>query len=133
MATSYDYFLSLTRISASFSARMVHAGALTALERMAAKQLMHCGEAAEHAAGAKAANTTAQIEALVMGCCAAFGRSVPRVSCLDCYCWKICIVAAYAFLLSAYPHMRYANLAPLCPRLTMLLATLTSLGTNTTS
>ena len=87
MAKILDKFLSLTRISARFLARMVRAGALTALERMAAKQLMRCGEAAEHAAGAEAANTTAQIEALVMGCCAAFGRSVPRVSCLVCYCW----------------------------------------------
>ena len=75
-ATFFDCFLSLSRISARFSARMVQAGALSALEQMAAKQLMHCGDAAEHWAGTEAAITTAQVEAVVMGCCAAFGRLV---------------------------------------------------------
>ena len=80
MSIFFDSLINLSRISARFAARLVHAGALTAMERLAAKQLEHSGEAAEQGAGADAGDTAAEMEVLVMNCCAAFGCSVPRVS-----------------------------------------------------
>lgn len=84
MSSSVSTLVGLSRASVRFAARLAHAGALSALERLAAKQLEPSGESAEHGAGAGAANTVAHAEKLVMGCCAAFGRAVPRVSHRGC-------------------------------------------------
>ena len=80
MATVSDNVIGLSRASARFAARLVHAGALSALERLASKQLAHSGEAAKQGAGADAGDSTSRTEQVVMDCCAAFRSSVPRVS-----------------------------------------------------
>lgn len=80
MSFFFDNVVGLSRASARFAAALVRAGILTALERLASKQLEHSSEAANHVAGADAGDSIAEIEEVVMNCCAAFGRAVPRVS-----------------------------------------------------
>ena len=96
MSTFFDSLIRQNRISARFAARLVGAGALSALESLAAKQLEYSIKTAKHEArGDTAVITTrieqavisTQIERAVMDCCAAFGRSVPRVSRRECYSW----------------------------------------------
>ena len=87
MSFFFDNVIGLSRASARFAAALVRAGILTALHCLASKQLEHSSEAAKHVAGADAGDPVAEIEDVVMSCCAAFGRAVPRVSRRDCYCW----------------------------------------------
>ena len=82
MEVFFDKFTALSRISARFAARLVQAGALTALHCLA-EQLKRCREEA----GASAATAIARTEKIVMDCLNAVAREVPRVSCRDCYCW----------------------------------------------
>ena len=82
MAVFFGKFTALSRISARFAARLVQAGALSALHCLA-EQLKHCREEA----GAAAASAIARTEKIVMVCFTAVAREVPRVSCRDCYCW----------------------------------------------
>ena len=80
-AILFDNVTSLSRISARFAARLVHAGALPALLHLEAKQLEHCGEAAGQGPGASADSLTRQVvKEAFERCIAAFARSVPQVS-----------------------------------------------------
>ena len=76
MAVFFGKFTDLSRISARFAARLVQAGALTALHCLA-EQLRHCREEA----GADAANAIARTEKIVKKCFTAVAREGPRVSC----------------------------------------------------
>ena len=87
MSTFFDSLIRQNRISARFAARLVGAGALSALESLAAKQLEYSIKTAKHEARGDTAVITTRIEQAVMDCCAAFGRSVPRVSRRECYSW----------------------------------------------
>ena len=84
MCTFYEAFSGLGRISAGFATRLVHAGALTALMRLAASAtaLEQRAEAAGHGAGADAGDPSAHSEEAQWGqeCYAVFARAVPQVS-----------------------------------------------------
>ena len=69
----YVNFTDLGRISARFAAQLVHAGALTALEALAAKALLQSGEAHDLGLNASAVRDAGQ------ACLAVFAQSVPQV------------------------------------------------------
>ena len=73
MVTVYEMFTELGRISARFSARLVHAGAINALEDLAALALAR--EPMRVKVGAMALLDKASVE-----CLATFGRSIPQVT-----------------------------------------------------
>lgn len=77
MASLYGLIANLGRISARFLARLVYAGALSALERLGSK-------AAEH--GARTGAGEKEMEEARMKCFTTFARSVPQVSCRGCCC-----------------------------------------------
>ena len=75
MRMCFEVFTDLGRISAGFAARLVQAGALGALMRLA-------GESTALRLEAAGRGEPAILPVMiVMGCVAAFGRFVPRVSC----------------------------------------------------
>lgn len=89
MASIFTGFKNLGLRSAGFAARLVYAGALSALGRLADKQREHCRRAAGPGAGAGAggamdaamASIARDIEALACTeCFAVFASAVPRVS-----------------------------------------------------
>ena len=84
MCIFYEAFSGLGRISAGFATRLVHAGALTALMRLAASAtaLEQRAEAAGHGAGADAGDPSAELEEAQwdQDCVAIFTRAVPQVS-----------------------------------------------------
>ena len=71
----------LGSISPRFAARLVKAGVLTAVERLAAAALAleHCGEAAGRDAGADAHDADVMTTRLFRICIPTFGEVVPRV------------------------------------------------------
>ena len=74
MAGVYGGMTDIVSISPRFAARLVHAGALTAMERLGAK-------AVEDEARVGALNSTAPMDQARSTCFTAFKRSVLRVSC----------------------------------------------------
>ena len=97
MCMFYEAFSGLGRISAGFATRLVHAGALTALMRLAASAMAteQRMEAAGQGTGAAAGNTSARVEEAQWNqdCYAVFTRAIPQVSCwvhfvecVDCGC-----------------------------------------------
>lgn len=84
MCMFYEAFAGLGRISAGFATRLVHAGMLTALTRLASTiaDLEQRVEAVEHGPGAAAGDTSAQLEEAQLDeeCYAVFACAVPQVS-----------------------------------------------------
>ena len=81
MRLCFKVFTDLGRISAGFAMRLVQAGALGALMRLAGKSMALRLEAARRGEPAGAGDAPILPVMIVMGCVAAFGRFVPRVSC----------------------------------------------------
>ena len=83
MCIFFEAFSGLGRISAGLATRLVHAGALTALTRLAASAtaLEQRMEAAGEGAGAAAGDTSAESEEAQWNqdCYAVFANAVPQV------------------------------------------------------
>ena len=77
MESLYAMVANLGRISARFVARLVHAGALTALERLRSKAAGHGARLGAHEKAMEEARTL---------CFTTFARSVPQVTCWGCCC-----------------------------------------------
>ena len=77
----FEAFTDLACISAEFAARLVHAGALTALMRLLDKVVAQRTAAVRHGAPEGAHDGPAPTKKVVMGCFTSVGRLVPQVSC----------------------------------------------------
>ena len=77
----FEAFSDLAGISAEFAARLVHAGALTALMRLHDKLVAQRKAAARHGAPAGAHDGPGPTKKVIMGCFTRVGRLVPQVCC----------------------------------------------------
>lgn len=121
MASTCEVFASMGRTSARFAALLVHAGALTALERVATLAARQSGYAAGPGAGAQPDDAFALTDGVFINCLSTFGRSVPRVSRpgQGCQGFEGFVEAAWWRLRNRRLHMRHLNAAQPVPVLSL--------------